>query len=59
MNEYQQALVRIIELEDRNAELLEAIEKIARFGVNQVHPPSDLLLVQVWANEAIRKAKGE
>ena len=24
MNEYQQALVRIIELEDRNAELLEA-----------------------------------
>jgi len=26
MNEYQQALVRIIELEDRNAELLEALE---------------------------------
>ena len=27
MNEYQQALMRIIELEDRNAELLEALEE--------------------------------
>ena len=39
-------------------ELLEALEKIAGFGTNQLHPPSDLLLVQVWANEAIRKATG-
>ena len=30
MNEYQQALVRIIEMEDRNAELLEALEFIAK-----------------------------
>jgi len=53
-------LERRLEAKDKQiAELLEALEKIARFGVNQAHPHSDLLLVQVWANEAIRKHKGD
>ena len=30
MNEYQQALTRIIELEDKNAELLEALEIVTK-----------------------------
>ncbi len=40
-----------------NADLLEALEKIARYGTTQPRPHSDLLLVQVWANKAIRKAR--
>jgi len=48
---------RVPELETTNAALLEALEKIAGFGINQARPSSDLLLVQIWATEAIRKAK--
>ena len=51
MNEYQQALMRIIELEDKNAELLEALEDAIKWHVQGG--------VDWWvdnAKEAIRKA---
>ena len=49
MNEYQQALTRIIELEDKNAELVAALEEIRKSKY--------LLDTRVLAIEAIRKAK--
>jgi hypothetical protein len=52
LNEYET-------LKNQQAALLEALEKIARYGTSQPRPHSDLLLVQVWAKEAIRKAKGQ
>jgi len=56
MNEYQQALVRIIELEDRNAELLEALEQALRYASNTW----DIECAPLWveqATEAIRKGE--
>ena len=50
---------RLKQLEAENAELVEALDKIAQFGANDPHPSSDLLLVQVWANQALAKARGE
>ena len=51
MNEYQQALTRIIELEDKNTELLEALELL-------VGEDGDLFSNEAHskAREAIRKA---
>ena len=51
MNEYQQALTRIIELEDKNAELLEALRTIAEDAEYL-----DMLDIANTATEAIRKA---
>ena len=56
-NNLTTAVLKNRKLEAQNADLLEVLGKIARFGVNQERPSSDLLLVQAWANEAIRKAK--
>ena len=57
MNEYQQALVRIIELEDRNAELLEAL-KLIRTVSGMPYPISKSWLKH-YAGEAIRKGDGD
>ena len=65
MNEYQQALLRIIELEDKNAELLEELEE----GLDtvchlcRVHNPqhaecTGCVDTDSW-RKAIRKHKGE
>ena len=55
MNEYQQALMRIIELEDKNAELLEALVAIVdRCCLNDRFPD-----LTGPAYEIIRKNKGE
>jgi len=65
---YQEALTRIIELEDKNAELLEALEEclvIHGHGNEQVWREGewkDASLLEPWefkATEAIRKAKGD
>ena len=58
MNEYQQALVRIIELEDRNAELLEALEAV----LSNYSPVSGYCVTAedaMRAFDAIDKAKGD
>ena len=55
MNEYQQALTRIIELEDKNAELLEALENIVvEINDRQYRHVFDAECAQ--AERAIRKA---
>jgi len=65
MNEYQQALVRIIELEDRNAELLEALEALS-FALNtlagegiKVSVGAGFMVIDALnrADEAIRKGE--
>ena len=54
MNEYQQALMKIIELEDKNAELLEALVAIVdRCCLNDRFPD-----LTGPAYEIIRKNKG-
>ena len=68
MNEYQQALLRIIELEDKNAELLEALEGMLKLHYRLMEDyPYDKIsfgLAQMIvrdrdkATEAIRKAIG-
>jgi len=57
MNEYQQALLRIIELEDRNAELLEALEELVaeRYNEDWASETGGIVLARI----AIRKARGE
>jgi len=61
MNEYQQALHRIIELEDRNTELLEALDRIA--GYTNAWPDGlsagDAYDMQAIARQAFRKVKGD
>ena len=54
MNEYQQALVRIIELEDRNAELLEALKLIRT--VSGMPYPIRKSWLKHYAGKSIRKA---
>ena len=56
MNEYQQALTRIIELEDKNAELLEALEAAQAWLKGDGVCP---YVVKHQVAKAIRKAKGE
>ena len=62
MNEYQQALMRIIELEDKNAELLEAMERILRSSNSAKHGNSKaregaIYTINRIATEAIRKGE--
>ena len=49
MNEYQQALMRIIELEDKNAELLKALERALR------HLEEKIEIGQFYETEIIRQ----
>ena len=53
MNEYQQALTRIIELEDKNAELLEALVAIVDLR------PTPSLPADTWAIIFTAIRKGE
>ena len=59
MNAYQEALLRIIELEDRNAELLETLEHIKQLQENEQGKCVKQGLTWNIALKAIRKAKGE
>ena len=54
MNEYQQALTRIIELEDKNAELLEDLKLLRT--VSRMPYPINKVWLEHYTNEAIRKA---
>ena len=62
MNEYQQALVRILELEDRNAELLGALRGInsilAIWVLDPSKAPNTLVTsIQFITEPAIRKGE--
>ena len=57
MNAYQEALLRIIELEDRNAELLEALEQIDH-DINKGTIVTSIAKHQS-IKQTIRKAKGD
>ena len=57
MNEYQQALVRIIELEDKNAELLEALRHAVNWTIGYGFPEDHKPVWMPQAEEAIRKGE--
>ena len=57
MNPYTSALMRIIELEDRNAELLEALEQIDH-DINKGTIVTSIAKHQS-IKQTIRKAKGD
>ena len=60
MNPYQEAIARIIELEDKNAELLEVLEELQKGIYDFVELPVYAKnFVYRITNEAIRKHRGE